>query len=185
MSNPIFIPTYIGSVDYSPARVLPRIFFYNGLKDSNGYFITSGSTAIPFLQFPYFDNYSGQETTSGSISLLFNNEFAPYGEAPSASLYTEYWEDYVSLLYNPRTRLIDATALIPLAAYVDMELNDLVQWRGNTYHLRAINEYNISTGECKVQLLGPILEGAYSRNIPRPLPPGTLPDTPAEYTPSI
>ena len=178
MANPIYIPTYIGSVDYSPARVQPRILFYNGLKDSNEYYITSGSTAVEFTQFPYFDNYSGAETTTASVSLLFNNESAPYGTPPSASLYTEYWEDYVSLLYNPRTRLIDASAIIPLAAYVDMELNDLVQWRGNTYHLRAINEYNISTGECKVQLLGPILEGAFSRNIPRPLPPGTLPEEP-------
>jgi hypothetical protein len=59
-----------------------------------------------------------------------------------------------------------------------MELNDLVQWRGNTYHLRAINEYNISTGECKIQLLGPILEGAFSRNIPRPIQPGTIPAEP-------
>jgi hypothetical protein len=79
MANPIYIPTYIGSVTYSPARVQPRMLFYNGLKDSNEYYITSGSTAIEFNQFPYFDNYSGATTTSGSISLLFNNEFAPYG----------------------------------------------------------------------------------------------------------
>jgi hypothetical protein len=38
-----------------------------------------------------------------------------------------------------------------------MELNDIVEWRGNYYHLRAINDYNLSNGECKLQLLGPIL----------------------------
>jgi hypothetical protein len=41
-----------------------------------------------------------------------------------------------------------------------MELNDIVQFRGNHYHLRAINDYNLTTGECNIQLLGPILEGA-------------------------
>ena len=160
MSNPLYIPTYISSVDYAPARVQPRLLFYNGLKDTNPYFITSGSTAVEFTQFPYFDNYSGANTTTGSLSLLFNNEAAPYGEIPTASLYTQYWEGYVNLLYNPRTRLINASAIIPLADYFEMELNDIVQFRSNHYHLRAINDYNLTTGECTIQLLGPILEGA-------------------------
>jgi hypothetical protein len=40
-----------------------------------------------------------------------------------------------------------------------MELNDVINWRGDLYHLRAINDYNLKTGECKIQLLGPLLEG--------------------------
>jgi hypothetical protein len=156
----IFIPNYISDVNYNPARVLPRIFFYNGLKECETYYISSGSQIDGFEQFPYFDNYSGQETTGDSISLLFNNEVAPYGVIPSASLYTEYWEDYIELLYNPRTRLLNASAIIPLADYFDIELNDIVQFRGNYYHLRAINDYNLKTGECNIQLLGPILEGS-------------------------
>ena len=41
-----------------------------------------------------------------------------------------------------------------------MELNDIVEWRGNYYHLRAINDYNLTNGECKLQLLGPIIPNA-------------------------
>lgn len=154
----IFIPTYISSIDYKPARVLPRLLFYNGLKECEDYFIDGEGQAIDFDAFPYFDNYSGQVTTTGSISLLFNNEVAPYGSIPTSSLYTEYWERYVELLYNPRTRLVNASAIIPLADYFEMELNDIIQFRGNFYHLRAINDYNLTTGECNIQLLGPILE---------------------------
>jgi hypothetical protein len=157
----IFIPTYISSVDYQPARVQPRILFYNGLKDCEPYYVASGSVALASNQalnaFPYFDNYSGQNTTTSSLSLLFFNEEAPYGVPPTASLYTEYWEDYVELLYNPRTRLLNAAAIIPLADYFKMELNDIVDFRGNYYHLRAINDYSLTNGECKIQLLGPIL----------------------------
>jgi hypothetical protein len=178
MSNPIYIPTYIGSVDYKPARVQPRILFYNGLKSSEQYYVSSGSAIIPLNSFPYFDNYSGAETTTASLSLLFNNEVAPYGDIPTSSLYTEYWEDYVELLYAPTTRLVNCSAVIPLAAYFEMDLNDLVNLRGNTYHLRSINNYNLTTGECDIQLLGPILEGAFSRSVPRPLPPGELPEPP-------
>ena len=179
MANPIYIPTYIGSADYAPARVQPRLLFYNGLKDSNEYYITSGSTPVNFTQFPYFDNYSGANTTTGSVSLLFNNETAPYGEIPTASLYTQYWESYVNLLYNPRTRLINASAIIPLADYFEMELNDIVQFRGNHYHLRAINDYNLTTGECNIQLLGPILEGALVVSKPLSNIGETIPEAPA------
>jgi hypothetical protein len=113
-------------------------------------------------QFPYFDHYnvvSGSFPTTGSRSLLFLNENPVYGSQPSQNLYTEYWSNYVNLLYEPKTRLINASAIIPLADYFDMELNDVVNWRGDLYHLRAINDYNLKTGECKIQLLGPLLEG--------------------------
>jgi hypothetical protein len=174
----IYIPTYIGSVDYAPARVQPRALFYNGLKQCEPYYITSASVATEFNFFPHFDNYAGDQSTTGSLSLLFFNETPAYGTTPTASLYNQYWEDYVSLLYNPRTRLVNLSAVIPLAAYFDMELNDLVQFRGNTYHLRAINNYNLATGECDVQLLGPVLETVFGADVPRPLPPGTLPEAP-------
>jgi len=178
----IFIPTYISSVDYQPARVQPRILFYNGLKPCEPYYIASGSITLATNQalqaFPYFDNYSGANTTTGSLSLLFFNEEAPYGDIPTASLYTQYWEDYVELLYNPRTRLLNASAIIPLADYFKMELNDLVEFRGNYYHLRAINDYNLKNGECKIQLLGPILPQALPfAEEPQPIEPTTTTTT--------
>jgi hypothetical protein len=178
MPNSIFIPSYIGSVDFQPARVLPRIFFYNGLKDCDPYYISSGSQAIEFEQFPYFDNYSGEETTEDSLSLLFFNETAPYGEIPKNSLFTENWSEYVALLYNPRTRIVNCEAIIPLADYFVLELNTLVQFRGNTYHLRYINDYNLNTGECKVQLLGPISDTTFGEKVPLPTQPGELPAFP-------
>ena len=171
---PIFIPTYINSAEYTPARVLPRLLFYNGLLDCEQYWIESGSAAfggVTFAQnaFPYFDNYnvvSGQFPTSGSNSLLFTNETAVYGSTPNNSLYTTYWDTYISLLYNPKTRLVNCSAIIPLADYFKMELNDIVNFRGNYYHLRAINDYSLKTGECNLQLLGPIINTSFEQVVP-------------------
>ena len=172
-NNRIFIPTFISSITYNPARVLPRIYFYNGTKTTDTYYIQgyqSGSTTAveqrAFSAFPYFDNYSGNTPDSGSRSLLFNNETAAYGTTPTGSLYSEYWADYVSLLYNPKTRLLDCSAIIPLADYFKMELNDVVEFRGNYYHLRAINDYNIRTSECNLQLLGPVFPEAIRGALP-------------------
>jgi hypothetical protein len=167
--NKIFIPTLISSIDYQPVRTLPHIYFYNGLKECEPYFIQhysgSSTSSIEVSEqnsFPYVDYYDGLTPSTGSNSLLFFNEQAVYGETPTASLYTEYWDTYVSLLYNPRTRLFKASAIIPLADYFEMELNDIVQWRGNYYHLRAINEYNLKDGTCNIELLGPIIRDAVS-----------------------
>jgi hypothetical protein len=171
--NRIYIPTFISSVNYAPARVLPHIYFYNGVKACETYYVqgyfngnTGSVISTPLEGFPYFDNYEGQDPTSGSRSLLFFNEPAVYGTTPTGSLYTEYWENYINLLYNPRTRLVNCEGIIPLADYFKMELNDIVEWRGNYYHLRAINNYNLKNGECQLQLLGPILGDILPNIIP-------------------
>jgi len=180
---PIYIPTYISDATYSPSRVLPRLLFYNGVIDCEQYWIESGSATfggVTFAQnsFPYFDNYNvvtGSFPTTDSKSLLFNNEGASYGEVPVDSLYTEYWEKYISLLYNPKTRLLNCSAIIPLKDYFEMELNDIINFRGNYYHLRAINDYSLKDGSCTLQLLGPIIADTFSAEYiqPTPIPTGS------------
>jgi hypothetical protein len=172
---PIYIPTFISDATYAPSRVLPHIYFFNGTIQCEQYYIQDENGA-PRAQttFPYFDNYNvvtGNFPSRKSMSLLFNNESAAYGTMPNQNLYTEYWETYVNLLYNPYTRLLTCEAIIPLADYFKMELNDIVNFRGNYYHLRAINDYSLKTGECQLQLLGPIIPNAISDA-------GELPPTP-------
>ena len=174
---PIYIPTYISNAAYAPSRVLPRIFFYNGQVECETFWVKNENNSAQAVgAFPYFDNYnvvSGSFPTEGSKSLLFNNEAPVYGTLPSSSLYSEYWDTYISLLYNPKTRLLTAKAIIPLADYVKMELNDIVNFRGNYYHLRAINNYSLKTGDCELQLLGPIIPDTFSRLQPTPPSPPT------------
>jgi hypothetical protein len=180
-NNKIYIPTFISDQFFKPARVKPRAFFYNGLLDSADWVFrhwtgANGSSFANSIEntIPIMDHYnaeSGSLPNSGSQSLLFQNEQATYGSIPEQSLFSEYWDTYINLLYNPVTRLINATAIIPAADYLQMELNDIVEWRGNMYHLRAINEYNLSTGECNIQLLGPIIEDALDEIIAKRIPP--------------
>lgn len=165
---PIYIPTFISSVNYDPAVVYPRLYFYNGKVDCESYYIINGDN-VPKVQtaFPYVDFYNvvtGSFPTTDSKSLLFQNEQPVYGNQPSSSAYQNYWERYVEFLYNPRTRLLNCKGLIPLAEYFKMELNDIVEFKGNTYHLRAINNYDLKTGKCDIQLLGPIIVGARNPN---------------------
>jgi len=138
-SFPMWIPYYIADEKYTPAKVLPRLYFYNGLVNSQDYYFegytssTGSISRLSFTQYPYFDNYStGSLNGTASIypqldgrSLLYNNEQAVWGTTPLESLVSEYWATYLGLLYNPRTRLVDATAVIGLADYFEIELNDI------------------------------------------------------------
>lgn len=166
----IYIPTFIADNEFNPSNVLPRFFFYNGLKECGEYKIVSvfsdalaASSIQTETNFPYVDHYNTGSSADGvpttdSDSLLFFNETPAYGSTPGQTLFSEYWQTYIELLYDPTTRLINCAANIPLADYFKMELNDVVEFRGNYYHLRAINDYNLVTGECKLQLLGPIIQ---------------------------
>jgi hypothetical protein len=165
--NKIYIPYFISNESFAPAKVFPRIFFYNGTKECDiikVQYYNTGSTLVTtdtFTAFPYFDHYSGQTTTTSSLSLLFLNEEPVYGtEIPSQSLYDKYWSNYINLLYDPKTRILRCNAVLPFAVYSKLELNDIIQLRSNYYHLRAINDYNLRTGECRMELLGPLLEGS-------------------------
>ena len=169
MADGLYIPTFIADSNFEPAIVQPRMFFYNGKKSVTpgfkfgGYTLESGISSAyqDYTQFPYFDHYSGDtDPTPNSESLLFFNEDTPYGTTPDETLYSKYWEKYISLLYNPRTRYIECEAVLPFKTYVKLQLNDIITYRNKMYHLRAINNYNLKTGECNLQLLGPILGDA-------------------------
>lgn len=163
----MYIPTFIANAEFQPAQVRPRVFFYNSTIQTSAY--NFRGVTQPYSEivnridyYPYFDHYStGSASTLPSTdadSLLFFNETAGLGTTPTNSIYSTYWSKYVSLLYDPKTRLIECSAVIPFADYVNMNLNDIVFFRGNHYHLRAINKYNLKTGECELQLLGPIID---------------------------
>jgi hypothetical protein len=180
----IYIPTFIADADFNPANVQPRLFFWNGMIECDNWVFKQtsengfSSNIRRLGYFPAFNHYttgSNGFPDSSSESLLFFNEATPYGERPTETLYSKYWETYIELLYNPRTRLIDAEANIPLADYFDIELNDIIQFRGNYYHLRAINDYNLVTGECKIQLLGPIIEDAMDDILQQAAVSGSIP----------
>lgn len=169
MADGIYIPTFIADANFKPAKVSPRQFFYNGQKDIDKPYYFGGKdplnpgayTYTAYSNFPYFDHYSSGSTDenpdSTSESLLFFNEGTVYGSLPTNNLYSKYWSKYVGLLYNPTTRFIECSAVIPFAVYVDLKLNDVILYKGNHFHLRAVNDYDLSTGECNIQLLGPII----------------------------
>jgi hypothetical protein len=169
MAQGLYIPTFISNENFDSATVNPRVFFYNGLKTVSPSFVLKRLSEDRFNQFvarpghfPYFDHYSSgsvdETPDSTSESMLFFNEGTAYGSLPTDTLYTKYWSTYIELLYNPKTRFIECEANLPFNMFINLKLNDIVLFKGSHFHLRAINDYNLKTGDCKLQLLGPIIK---------------------------
>ena len=97
------------------------------------------------IQFVSILNYVDYDRIKAIKFLKENLEWRSYGGKHYESLYTKYWETYISLLYNPKTKMVNAKAVIPLAQYFDIELNDVAFFRGNHYHIRAINNYTMTS----------------------------------------
>jgi len=191
--RPLYIPTIIKDEEYNPATSKPRIFFWNGLLESEGYYVegyqegTTNIESVGFQQIPYIDHYSssfGEVPSSGSKSLLFFNEQNPYGQEPQQNLYSEYWSQYVNFLYNPRTRLVKVSAVLPLAEYFETKLNDLISFRGNLYQLRAINNYSLQDGTCNLELIGPVDQNVFDLSSQAIVPTPVIPTTTTSTTTS-
>ena len=162
----IYIPYYVSDDKFTATTVSPRLLFYNGTKSSIKWYVNDANSEQYAEVYPYFSNYSGAITSEDSKSLLFYNEDPEFGVVPTDSLYTKFWSKYISTLYDPSTRILSAKSLIPLSEYFKLTLNDIIEFRGNYYHLRSINNYNLNTGECDIELLGPIIYDSLNINIP-------------------
>lgn len=162
----LIIPVFIANDKYEPTTVSPRILFYNGIKNTVGWWINDNNAYSNITIYPYFDVYSGNTPNEDSKSLLFYNEESSFGTKPTQSVYTMFWDNYISTLYNPKTRLLEAKGIIPLTTYFNLVLNDIVEFKGNYYHLITINNYNVNTGECDLELLGPIIYDSLAIEVP-------------------
>ena len=47
--NKMFLPTFIANAEFQPARVRPRMFFYNGKLETTPYNIEGQRTPLPQL----------------------------------------------------------------------------------------------------------------------------------------
>ena len=60
--NKIYIPTFISSVNYAPARVLPHIYFYNGTKQTDDYYVQG-----------YVNNNTGILFNDNKLDIIINS----------------------------------------------------------------------------------------------------------------
>ena len=97
----------------------------------------------------------GQDTNVGGIdySLNFSPETSTYLGIPiNQSLFATYYFDYLANLFNPKNRLTNVKAVLPISILTYLQLNDRLIIRDKRY---IINDFktNLTTGETIFNLL--------------------------------
>lgn len=112
------------------------------------------------------------ETTQ---STHFGSEFSEYtGLEAANSLFSTYYKNYISDIYNIQSRLIKVQAILPTDVILNLRPNDQVIINGRAYRINKW-ETNLSTGKTKFELLnivsGVIVTGGSGNPVTDTTPP--------------
>jgi len=149
-----FQTTSLIDKDLKPYKPKPILMYKNGL-------VTSSSLAIKIYTGTSY--YTALDYQRFSNELFINNDIAGlnFGEEQSSwissdvtnnSLFSLWYQNYISGLYDIRCRIVKLKAIIPIPKLSDIKLNDKIIYKDKKY---IINTYttDLTTGEVDLELI--------------------------------
>lgn len=144
--------------DLETTNIKPFLFYLKGQTS-----LSAGVNGISFqndvgtLEEITVYNQIGQENalTDGAItgSLNFGSEISTWTfTAQTESLFSNFWTDFVSDLYDTKRRVFHFKAKFPLSIITRIELNDILIIKERAYQINNMN-IDFTTGETKLELL--------------------------------
>lgn len=142
---------YLGS----PLLFYPVIIFSTPISFIDA--VDNDNVAISHKEVTTFNrpsNTSQVVPTANTTQLNFNTEINEWTQDTDfeKTLYTEYYQDYISDVFNTKTRLTKLKAYLPLRILLNYDLGDTFIVAGNAYKINSIST-NLLTGESNLELL--------------------------------
>jgi hypothetical protein len=143
---------------FNPYLGAPVVFYaYFDDYDISGTavsFVDSDGTTERRVNGCWYANTSNRYQSAGaSNSICFGSDIDPYHLASvNQNLYQEYWEDYITDLYNRTRRIYRIDAVLPLGKMATLEMNDTIIWNNNKYVINNV-QLNLTTGRATFELL--------------------------------
>lgn len=95
-----------------------------------------------------------------NVALNFENEIDERtGQVNTKNLYSDYYRDYISDLFDPKRRTYNLEALLPSFIASGLKLNDRLIIGQRRYIINSF-QHNLNTNEIKFELLNDIFTGA-------------------------
>ena len=143
------IEPYIGS---------PLIFYVAGNIRGNESFsyVNMDGDHFPFTDFWQVGNVNNTTAESVTKTLNFGTEVDPYLlQGFSQGLYSTYWKDYITDLYDTSRRTFQYSGQLPLGLMLALKINDKLTIGERNYIINQM-KLNLSTGETQMELLNDV-----------------------------
>ena len=143
----------------------PMIFYSPNTKDISsdpiGFLDEAANTGTnPVEEINFIANVNSDTITSVTRMLTFGLNIEPYhNQAFNETLYSGYWDNYITNLYSVSRRLYSFRAILPLEVICQLKMNDRLVWNGYRFIINQI-QVNLRTREANLELLNDV--GAYS-----------------------
>ena len=143
---------------FNPYLGAPIVFYaYFNDYDISGTavsFVDSDGTTERRVNGCWYANTSNRYQSAGaSDTICFGADIDPYHlQSVSSNLYADYWQDYITDLYDSKRRIFQVEAVLPLGKMVNLEMNDIVIWNNNKYIINNV-QLNLTTGKATFELL--------------------------------
>lgn len=152
-----FITATLLNKDLQPYTPKPILMYNNGLTNVSAFPIKifNGTTYTSINDYVRFNNDIplGATDTSYVNTINWNAEVSPWflTVAPDG-LYKRHYEQYISNLYNQKTRVLKVKAKLEPRNLTNLKLNDRIVIRDNRY---IINSYttDLTNGEASMELI--------------------------------
>jgi len=143
------IEPYIGS---------PLIFYVAGNIRGNESFsyVNMDGDHFPFTDFWQVGNVNNTTAESVTQTLNFGTEVDPYLlQGFSQGLYSTYWKDYITDLYDTSRRTFMYSGQLPLGLMLALKINDKLTIGERNYIINQM-KLNLSTGKAQMELLNDV-----------------------------
>lgn len=143
------IEPYIGS---------PLIFYVAGqIRGTSAFaYIEMDDDKTSKTDFHLVSNVNNDVAASVTKTLNFGTEIDPYLlQGFSQGLYSTYWKDYITDLYDTSRRTFQYSGQLPLGLMLALKINDKLTIGERNYIINQM-KLNLSTGETQMELLNDV-----------------------------
>jgi hypothetical protein len=138
----------------------PIIFYASGnLRVALAYhwsYTNMSAAAIEKQDMWLIGNVNSSTAASVTQTINFGTEVDPYLlQGFGQSLYSTYWQDYITDLYDVQRRLFSFRAQLPVRVMLDLKANDKLTILERNYIINSVT-MNLATGEAQLELLNDV-----------------------------
>jgi hypothetical protein len=139
---------------YLGAPILFYGYFNNYALSNTVSFVNANGTTQRQVNSCWYANTSNRYQSAGaSRSITFGADIDPYHlQTVNRNLYSDYWQNYITDLYNKARRTFRIDAVLPLGKMATIKMNNIVVWNNTKYIINNVN-LNLTTGKATFELL--------------------------------